>query len=51
MKLFHQIQEAKKQLQEVITATPLSENLNLSTEFNARILLKREDLQPFVPIK
>ncbi|MGM8360670.1 threonine ammonia-lyase IlvA [Flavobacterium sp. ARAG 55.4] len=46
MKLFHQIQEAKKQLQEVITATPLSENLNLSTEFNARILLKREDLQP-----
>ena len=46
MILFHQIQEAKKQLQEVITATPLSENLNLSTEFNARILLKREDLQP-----
>ncbi|MEO8253019.1 MAG: threonine ammonia-lyase IlvA [Flavobacterium sp.] len=45
MKLFHQIQEAKKQLQGVVMTTPLTENLNLSTEFNATILLKREDLQ------
>ncbi|MFA9192674.1 threonine ammonia-lyase IlvA [Flavobacterium sp. FZUC8N2.13] len=45
MNLFHQIQEAKKQLQGVVMATPLSGNLNLSTEFNATILLKREDLQ------
>ncbi|KDN54883.1 threonine ammonia-lyase IlvA [Flavobacterium seoulense] len=45
MKLFHKIQEAKKQLQGVVMATPLSENLNLSTEFGARVLLKREDLQ------
>lgn len=45
MKLLNQIQEAKKQLQGVVMETPLSENLNLSTEFNARILLKREDLQ------
>jgi len=45
MKLFHQIQEAKRQLQGVVMATPLSENLNLSTEFNATVLLKREDLQ------
>ncbi len=45
MKLLNQIQEAKKQLQGVVMATPLSENLNLSNEFSARILLKREDLQ------
>ncbi|GGA81558.1 L-threonine dehydratase [Flavobacterium palustre] len=45
MKLLNQIQEAKKQLQGVVMETPLSKNLNLSTEFNARILLKREDLQ------
>ncbi|HJS00287.1 MAG TPA: threonine ammonia-lyase IlvA [Flavobacterium sp.] len=45
MNLFHQIQEAKKQLQDVVMATPLAENLNLSNEFNAKVLLKREDLQ------
>jgi len=45
MNLLNQIQEAQKQLQGVVMATPLSENLNLSNEFNARILLKREDLQ------
>ncbi len=45
MNLFHQIQEAKKQLEGVVMTTPLSENLNLSNEFGATILLKREDLQ------
>lgn len=45
MSLFQQIIEAKKQLQDVVMATPLSKNLNLSNEFNATILLKREDLQ------
>ena len=45
MNLFQQIQEAKKQLEGVVMQTPLTENLNLSNEFNARILLKREDLQ------
>ncbi|WP_026713253.1 threonine ammonia-lyase IlvA [Flavobacterium daejeonense] len=45
MSLFQQIEEAKKQLQDVVMATPLSKNLNLSNEFNATILLKREDLQ------
>ncbi len=45
MSLFQQITEAKKQLQDVVMATPLSKNLNLSNEFNATILLKREDLQ------
>ena len=45
MNLLSQIQEAQKQLQDVVMATPLSKNLNLSNEFTARILLKREDLQ------
>ncbi|MEY2869289.1 MAG: hypothetical protein RIR01_1772, partial [Bacteroidota bacterium] len=45
MNLLSQIQEAQKQLQDVVMATPLSKNLNLSNEFAARILLKREDLQ------
>lgn len=45
MNLLHQIEEAKKQLQDVVMATPLAKNLNLSNEFNANILLKREDLQ------
>ena len=45
MNLLSQIQEAKKQLQDVVMLTPLSKNLNLSNEFAAQILLKREDLQ------
>lgn len=45
MNLLSQIQEAQKQLQDVSMVTPLSKNLNLSNEFSARILLKREDLQ------
>jgi len=45
MDLFKDIQQAQKQLQEVISPTPLIENLNLSDEFNTTILLKREDLQ------
>ena len=45
MNLLHQIEEAKKQLQDIVMATPLAKNLNLSNEFNANILLKREDLQ------
>ncbi|HSD07769.1 threonine ammonia-lyase IlvA [Flavobacterium sp.] len=45
MDLFKDIQQAQKQLQEVISPTPLIENLNLSDEFNSTILLKREDLQ------
>jgi threonine dehydratase len=45
MNLFQQIKEAKEQLQGVVMATPLSENLNISNEFNATVLLKREDLQ------
>ncbi|MEL1239742.1 threonine ammonia-lyase IlvA [Flavobacterium flavipallidum] len=45
MNLFQQIQEAKEQLQGVVMATPLTENINISNEFNATVLLKREDLQ------
>ena len=45
MDLFKEIQEAAKQLESVVQKTPLLENTNLSEEFNATILLKREDLQ------
>ncbi|MCG6190818.1 threonine ammonia-lyase [Maribellus maritimus] len=39
------ITKAKINLNDVILKTPLQKNLNLSEEFNANILLKREDLQ------
>jgi threonine dehydratase len=39
------INRAKINLNEVIMHTPLQQNLNLSDEFGANILLKREDLQ------
>ena len=39
------ITRAKINLNEVILQTPLQKNLNLSEEFDAVILLKREDLQ------
>ncbi|PWA07761.1 threonine ammonia-lyase IlvA [Flavobacterium laiguense] len=45
MTLFKAIQQAQKQLQNVVPSTPLIENLNLSEEFGATVLLKREDLQ------
>ena len=45
MKMYQQVVLAKKQLKGVVTATPLTKNLNLSEEFDATILLKREDLQ------
>jgi len=45
MTLFTAIQQAQKQLQNIVPTTPLIENLNLSEEFGATILLKREDLQ------
>lgn len=47
-KYFPQLQDinrAKINLKDVITQTPLQKNLNLSDEFKANILLKREDLQ------
>ena len=47
-KYFPQLQEitqAKINLNEVISKTPLQKNLNLSEEFQANVLLKREDLQ------
>ncbi|MGQ7946645.1 threonine ammonia-lyase IlvA [Flavobacterium sp. WC2509] len=45
MELFTAIQQAQKQLENVVPTTPLIENLNLSEEFGATVLLKREDLQ------
>lgn len=45
MDLFTEIEQARIQLKEVANLTPLAENLNLSDEFQATILLKREDLQ------
>jgi len=43
--LFASIEQAQKQLDGIINATPLALNVNLSDEFQANILLKREDLQ------
>ena len=45
MNMFQEILKAKNQLNGVAQVTPLTENLNLSDEFEATILLKREDLQ------
>jgi threonine dehydratase len=45
MNIFKEVLAAKNQLQGVVPATPLTENLNLSDEFETTILLKREDLQ------
>ena len=48
MNYFPQLQNitrAKINLNDVILQTPLQKNLNLSDEFEANILLKREDLQ------
>lgn len=43
MNLFNEVLAAKKQLENVIAATPLTQNLNLSDEFKSTVLLKRED--------
>ena len=45
MELYTAILQAQKQLENVVPSTPLLENLNLSEEFGATVLLKREDLQ------
>jgi threonine dehydratase len=45
MNLFNEIIQAKKLLDTVVHNTPLTINMNLSDEFDATILLKREDLQ------
>jgi threonine dehydratase len=43
--LFASIEQAQQQLSSVVSTTPLALNVNLSDEFQATILLKREDLQ------
>ena len=45
MSLLNEILIAKKKLKGVVQTTPLLENRNMSDEFSANILLKREDLQ------
>ncbi|MCG9791284.1 threonine ammonia-lyase IlvA [Flavobacterium algicola] len=45
MNLFAEVEAAQLQLKDVVPSTPLQKNLNLSDEFGATILLKREDLQ------
>jgi len=45
MDLFKEIQKAQKQLEGVVQTTPLAENFNLSAAYQARVFLKREDLQ------
>lgn len=39
------VNKAKITLNEILTCTPLAENMNLSDQFGANIMLKREDLQ------
>ena len=39
------INKAKININDIVLHTPLQKNLNLSDEFEANILLKREDLQ------
>jgi threonine dehydratase len=45
MNVFEEVMQAKIQLNGVVFPTPLAENRNLSEEFKATVLLKREDLQ------
>ncbi|HKX85039.1 MAG TPA: threonine ammonia-lyase IlvA [Flavobacterium sp.] len=45
MSLLNEILKAKKKLKGVVQTTPLLENRNMSDEFSANIVLKREDLQ------
>ena len=45
MNVFDEVMQAKIQLDGVVFPTPLTENRNLSEEFQATVLLKREDLQ------
>ena len=44
MDIFKEILAAQNQLKGVVPTTPLTENINLSEEFQATILLKREDM-------
>lgn len=39
------VNKAKLTLNEILNSTPLTENLNLSEQYSAKVFLKREDLQ------
>lgn len=45
MNILKEIEEAQIRLKGIVTETPCSPSFNLSDRFNARIYLKREDLQ------
>lgn len=45
MSLFDKVVAAKERLKGVVHPTPLTQNINLSDEFQANVYLKREDLQ------
>jgi len=45
MNLLEEIKKAKVTLEHIVLHTPLVENESLSSEYNASIFLKREDLQ------
>jgi threonine dehydratase len=45
MDIYKEVLKAKRQFEGVVFPTPLMSNINLSDQFNANILLKREDLQ------
>lgn len=46
MELLDKVYEARERIKNVALHTPLMKNENLSEEFSAQVLLKREDLQP-----
>ena len=45
MNLFDKVVAANERLKGVVNPTPLTQNINLSDEFQANVYLKREDLQ------
>src|SRR5690606_26117680 len=46
MELLDKVYEARERIKNVALHTPLMKNENLSEEFSAQVVLKREDLQP-----
>lgn len=46
MNVLEKVYEARERIKGVVVHTPLMKNENLSEEFSAQVLLKREDLQP-----
>src|SRR5713101_1584020 len=45
MEMVHAIEEAERRLQGIATTTPLQPSARLSEQYDARVLIKREDMQ------